>query len=62
MYFEEAGEYVDTNIYNRDLIKAGNEVQGPAIIEQMDSTIVVPPGHTARADRYLNLMISYEAK
>jgi len=62
VYFEEAGEYVDTNIYNRDLIKAGNEVQGPAIIEQMDSTIVVPPGHTARADRYLNLMISYEAK
>lgn len=62
VYFEESGDYVDTDIYNRDLLKAGNEVKGPAIIEQMDSTIVVPPGHTARADRYLNLMISYEAE
>lgn len=62
VYFEEAGDYVDTRIYDRDKIKAGNEIQGPAIIEQMDSTIVVPPGHTARADQYLNLMIRYEAE
>ncbi|MBQ3109430.1 MAG: hydantoinase/oxoprolinase family protein [Clostridia bacterium] len=62
VYFEESAGYVPTNIYNRDLLKAGNEVAGPAIIEQMDSTIVVPPGHTARVDKYLNLMISYEAK
>lgn len=60
VFFEEAGDYVDTRVYDRDKILAGNEIQGPAIIEQMDSTIVVPPGHTARADRYLNLMISYE--
>lgn len=62
VYFEEAGAYVDTRIYDRDKIKAGNEISGPAIIEQMDSTIVVPPGHTARADKYLNLMICYEAE
>ena len=51
------------NIYpwlNRDLLKAGNVVTGPAIIEEMSSTIVVPPGHTAVVDNYLNLMISYE--
>lgn len=62
VYFEETKDYVPTDIYNRDLIKAGNEIQGPAIIEQMDATIVVPPGHTARADKYLNLMITYEVK
>lgn len=61
VFFEESLNYVGTDIYDRDLIKAGNEIQGPAIIEQMDSTIVVPPGHTARADKYLNLIISYEA-
>ena len=59
VYFEETQGYVETKIYDRDLLKAGNVLQGPAIIEQMDATIVVPPGHTAKADRYLNLMISY---
>ncbi len=62
VYFEEAKAYVPTDIYDRDRIKAGNEIKGPAIIEQMDSTIVVPPGHTACADKYLNLMISYQAE
>lgn len=60
VYFEEAKDYVETKIYDRDLIKSGNEIAGPAIIEEMSATIVVPPGHTAVADRYLDLMISYE--
>lgn len=60
VFFEESKGFVDTKIYNRDKIKAGNEIQGPAIIEEMSATIVVPPGHTAVADKYLNLMISYE--
>ena len=62
VFFEESMQYINTKIYDRELIRAGNVIQGPAIIEQMDSTIVVPPGHTAVADQYLNLMISYEAK
>ena len=60
VYFEEAKDYIPTDIYDRDLLKAGNVVNGPAIIEEMSSTIVVPPGHTAVTDKYLNLMISYE--
>ena len=41
-------------------IAATATIEGPAIIEELSSTIVVPPGHTACADSYLNLMISYE--
>ncbi len=59
VYFEETSGYVTTNIYNRDLLKAGNQIAGPAIIEQMDATIMVPPGHYVDVDRYLNLQISY---
>jgi N-methylhydantoinase A len=60
VFFEEAGDFVDTDIYDRDLLKAGNELSGPAVIEQMDSTIVVPPGHNVKVDSYLNLLISYK--
>lgn len=59
VYFEEAEDFVDTRIYDRDSLKAGNKVEGPAIIEQMDATIVIPPGHTAKVDPYLNIMITY---
>jgi len=62
VYFEETSGYVPTNIYARDSLKAGNRIIGPAIIEQMDATIVVPPGHHVRVDRYLNLLISLSAR
>lgn len=60
VFFEEAKDYVTTNIYDRSKIRAGNQIAGPAVIEEMSATIVVPPGHTAYADRYLNLMINYD--
>ena len=60
VFFEEAKAYVTTNIYDRSKIRAGNRIAGPAVIEEMSATIVVPPGHTACADRYLNLMINYD--
>jgi len=59
VFFEETGTYVATAIYNRDLLKTGNEISGPAIIEQMDATIVVPPRYSAKIDPFLNIMISY---
>lgn len=58
VFFEESRGYTMTNIYHRDALKAGNMLSGPAIIEQMDTTIVIPPGHTARVDSYLNILIS----
>ena len=30
---------------------------GPAIVEQFDSTTVVPPGMSARVDAFLNILI-----
>lgn len=46
-----------TNVYDRALIKAGAELTGPAIIDQVDSTTVVPPGATAKVDQYMNILI-----
>lgn len=60
VYFEEADGFVQTKIYDRYALKANNKFAGPAIIEQMDATIVIPPGHKVSIDKYHNVMISYE--
>ncbi len=47
----------DTPIYWRDYLPLDARLQGPAVIEQMDTTILVEPGCTAIGDRSGNIMI-----
>ena len=47
-----------TPTYRRETLLAGHRVEGPAIVDQLDSTTVLLPGQTGRADRYGNLLIS----
>ncbi|WP_341992828.1 hydantoinase/oxoprolinase family protein [Azorhizobium sp. AG788] len=61
VWFPEAGDFVPTPIYDREALKSGNRFSGPAIVEQMDTTTVVPPGMTARVDPYLNLILEVVA-
>jgi len=58
-WFRVEGELrrVRTRYYERGALKAGNRVDGPAIITQYDSTTVVPPGLAATVDRYGNLLL-----
>jgi N-methylhydantoinase A/oxoprolinase/acetone carboxylase beta subunit len=44
--------------WRRDRLCAGNVIHGPAIIEQMDATTVLPPDLTGRVDEYGNLVIA----
>jgi len=48
---------VDTPVYRRDDLVAGTRFAGPAIIEQLDSTTVVPPGVATEVDRFLNIIM-----
>lgn len=57
VWMPEAGGFTDATLYDRERLQPGNIVQGPAIIDQMDCTTVLPPGHTARVDAYLNLIV-----
>ena len=43
VYFEESGGFVSIPIYDGDAMEAGNRTEGPAVIEQKTTTIVVPP-------------------
>lgn len=57
-YFEDAGEYIETDTYDRPALGAGTELSGPAIVQQMDSTVVVPPGVTSEVDETGNIIIT----
>ena len=58
-WFRVGGELrpVSTRFYDRAELKAGNRLEGPAIVNQYDSTTVIPPGLTARIDRFGNIVI-----
>jgi N-methylhydantoinase A len=56
-YFEEAG-FVDCPVYAREVFHAADVVHGPAIVEQMDCTTVIPPDFSARADVHGNLLLT----
>ena len=55
-YFPETRGYVDTPIYDRYALAAGTSLSGPAIVEERESTTVLPPGLTAAVDEYANLI------
>ena len=44
-------------VYDRALLQAGNRVQGPAVVTEMDSTTLILPGHAGEVDRYGNLLL-----
>ncbi|MFC5369109.1 hydantoinase/oxoprolinase family protein [Salinirubrum litoreum] len=56
VYFD--GSYHETPIYDRTELVAGNEITGPAIVVENDSTVVVQPAYTATVDPYGNLEIT----
>jgi N-methylhydantoinase A len=49
-YFEEAKGYTTTRIYDGDKLLAGNVLEGPCIVEEKMTTIVIPPGFKMRVD------------
>jgi N-methylhydantoinase A len=59
--FEPADGYVDTGIYWRPDLRAGDELSGPVIIEEYGSTAPVHPGFIVRVDTYGNLVITKES-
>ncbi len=55
VYFDRA--WIETPVFTRDRLPAGARVDGPAIIEQMDTTIVVEPGATMAMDEIGNIIV-----
>jgi N-methylhydantoinase A/oxoprolinase/acetone carboxylase beta subunit len=49
-----------TKFYAREALAAGNRIDGPAVINQYDTTTIIPPGLTAEIDRFGNILIWIE--
>jgi N-methylhydantoinase A len=57
-YFPETHGYVDCPVYDRYALAAGMQLAGPAIVEERESTSVLPPGALATVDEYANLIVA----
>ena len=56
-YFPAAGGFVATPVLDRAALRPGDTVQGPALIEERECTLVLPPNTRAACDAALNLVV-----
>lgn len=54
------GDWHDTPIYWRDHLPESYRIVGPAIIQQMDTTVLIEPGDVATADHEGNILVKIE--
>lgn len=57
VYFPIWGGMRPCDIFDRKLLTPGSTIEGPAIVEESESTIVIPPDWSARIDDLLNLIL-----
>jgi N-methylhydantoinase A len=60
VFFSETREWLDTPVFARDELPAGASIQGPVVVEQLDSTVLIPPGVRAEIDEWLNIRMHIE--
>jgi N-methylhydantoinase A len=53
--FDEQDQWLETPIFQRHSLDAGTTLEGPAIVEQLDTTVLIPPGIRAQVDEWLNI-------
>jgi N-methylhydantoinase A len=58
--FDGQENYILTKVYDRTEIEPGCTIEGPAIIEQMDSTTIIPPKWFAYTDGFNNIMATFQ--
>lgn len=55
VWFE--GGWCETQIIRREALVPGSHITGPAIVEQLDTTVLIEPGQPVEADEFGNLII-----
>jgi N-methylhydantoinase A/acetophenone carboxylase len=57
VYWSKASGYQNTPVYELELLKPGNVVAGPAVVDAKDTTYVVPAGMSLQMDKYSNAVM-----
>jgi N-methylhydantoinase A/oxoprolinase/acetone carboxylase beta subunit len=60
VYFPEPAAFVPTAVYDRYSLPSGATLAGPAIVEERESTLILPPDSRAMVDAYGNVVIEPE--
>jgi N-methylhydantoinase A len=60
-YFAEQRGFVETTVYERARLAPGDDVRGPAVVEEEGSTLVIGPGGLARVAASGNLIVTLPA-
>ena len=55
-YFPELDGYTDCAVYNRYALKPGDRIEGPAFVEENESTCVIGVGERVEVDAFYNLV------
>ena len=58
VYFTEVRDYIETPVYDRYKLGRDCTLQGPAVVEERESTAVFGPSGVATIDRYANLVVT----
>src|SRR5207248_696411 len=56
-WFPETRGWTECAVYDRYALAPGSRLNGPAIVEERESTSVLPPGTSATVDEYANLIV-----
>jgi N-methylhydantoinase A len=58
VYLPESGGFTPCPVYDRSRLTPGHRVEGPAVVEQMDTTTLLLPGDVAVVDELRNLVVT----
>jgi N-methylhydantoinase A/oxoprolinase/acetone carboxylase beta subunit len=56
-FWEAYNEFRPTAVIEQTALRPGNLLEGPAIVESKNTTLVLPPGARMKVDKYLNTII-----
>ncbi|MFZ5791546.1 MAG: hydantoinase/oxoprolinase family protein [Pseudomonadota bacterium] len=62
VYFDRSSGWIEAAVHRRDRLEPGQEIAGPAIVMQRDSTVVLLPGQRARVDARGTIRIAIKAE
>jgi N-methylhydantoinase A len=52
------GHWTHAGVYRRERLRAGDVIEGPAVIEEFGSTLPIAPGYSSRADAHGNIVVT----
>jgi N-methylhydantoinase A len=56
-YFPERGGFINVAVFEREGCAVDDVFEGPAIVEEPEATLVVPPGWSGRIDGFGNIVL-----